>query len=96
MALDKKNYVGKNSFDKEKIKKENLYDKYIIEIKNLKNMGFKIIDEEFYLNKSHKERYINTEKFKIYIPGGLDCISPDGLPKLDGDDDTKEIRIDFR
>jgi len=44
--------------------------------------------------KKHRERYIVTDRFNIYLPGGLDFLDNNGFPKIDLEEiDIKEIRI---
>lgn len=77
--------------------KEEIYNRYINEIDILKKNGYSILVNEYYDGKTkHRERYIYTDRFKIYIPGGLDCIDVDGNPNIDEQDkDGNEIRIDY-
>lgn len=70
------------------------YDVLLKEIKFQRGFGFKIELEEFEVKK-HKERYILTDKFEIYIPGGLDCLDENGFPLLDSDNDKKKFTVNF-
>lgn len=43
----------------------------------------------------HKERYIITENFKIYIPGGLDQFNEEGIPNISEFDDLMTLWVRF-
>lgn len=64
----------------------------------LKNDGYSINHNNYFTIKKHRERYIFTEKFQIYIPGGFDFLNRDGYINSQGPDisDKKEIRIEKR
>ncbi len=65
-------------------------------IKTLKQKGYKIIIEFFDSNfdTEHIERYIVTDKYSIYLPGGFNCLDSDGFVRIGKDEYKKEIRID--
>lgn len=62
----------------------------------LKQKGYKISIEFFDINfdTEHVERYIVTEKYSIYLPGGFSCIDCNGFVKVGKTEYRKEIRID--
>lgn len=59
--------------------------------------GYDYVIEYFMLppNKSskHIERHILTDKYKIYMPGGFNCIDENGYANISEDDDIKEIKV---
>lgn len=79
-------------------KKLKQYDTFINNLLKLKNDGYSINHNNYFTIKKHRERYIFTEKFQIYIPGGFDFLNRDGYINSQGPDisDKKEIRIEKR
>lgn len=75
--------------------KEKYYKKFYEFINTKKNSGPIIIIKEYKSGK-HKERYILTDKYQIYLPGGLDILDENDYPNLDDESDIKELRIDIR
>ncbi len=65
-------------------------------VKKSKEKGYKINVEYFESNfdTEHIERYIVTDKYSIYLPGGFNCINSDGFVRIGKDEYKKEIRID--
>lgn len=83
---------------KEKEKKLKQYDSFIESLSELNEKGYKINFNNNYKLKKHRERFIFTEDFQIYIPGGFDFINKDGYIVANDFDisDKKEIRIEER
>jgi len=75
--------------------KKKYYDKFYEFINAMINSGYSINIKEYKSGK-HKERYILTDKYQIYLPGGLDILDENNYPFLDDESDTKELRIDMR
>lgn len=69
--LDRRNYcrLAKKDFS--------FYQSFNDEIENYKKNGLKI--KLYWLEVGHTERYIETEHFKIRIPGGLDIWDENGI-----------------
>lgn len=76
-----------------KIKSEDNYKNFINFIEQKKQQGFKITLNDG-LPSKHKERYLLTDQYQIYLPGGLDFLDENNYPVLDNDSEIKEIRID--
>lgn len=72
------------------------FDKFYIRINLLNEQGFEI-KMNFLFKKKHKERYILTDNFQIYLPGGFDCLDLEGKPKIqDSKNERFQIRIEKR
>lgn len=56
------------------------YQNFSDKISNLNKSGYNITIE--FIPKGHIERYIITENYKIYIPGGFDCLDEKGKPSV--------------
>lgn len=97
-------FLPKNEYIKAQNKtkmsdKTDIYDKLILEIENLISEGYKIDYSVHFKKKNHRERFIFTEDFQIYLPGGLDFLSIYGFLKEEDATDIsekKEIRIEER
>lgn len=76
-----------------KINSEDNYNNFIKFIEQQKQYGFKITLNDS-LAAKHKERYLLTDQYQIYLPGGLDFLDENNYPVLNNDSEIKEIRID--
>lgn len=95
IMFPKELYCGQLNI-KKKIKQ---YDKFIKKVDHLCTDGYKIDTNEQFRIKKHRERYIFTEDYQIYVPGGFDCIKRNGYLEINNDKDItdrKEIRIEKR
>ncbi len=80
-------------------KKESVYNKFIEKLKSLNSDGYRIKFDTHFKKKTHRERYLFTEDFQIYFPGGFDLLETDGRLRNDFNsevDERKEIRIEKR
>lgn len=85
------NYIEKyGNRNKEKAQED--YESLKKFLADLKKVGKKVQETEFKL-RSHKERYIKTEKLKIKLPGGLDFLNKDGFAKIEIGEEPLEIEI---
>lgn len=94
--LTKELYSGANYGAEENIKSEQ-YDAFIENISGLVKNGLRINFKNHYKSKTHRERYIFTEDFQIYIPGGFDFLTAEGFLKTKSNFDISEkleIRIE--
>jgi hypothetical protein len=84
-----------HDFKKDKIRKkfEDILRKYKIDLLFFKTREI-VKEGNMYLRSKHQERCIVTEKYEIYIPGGLDQFYR-GTPNIEEDDLGKyKIRIE--
>lgn len=99
-------FLAKNLYSKHSSKKKNdekikQYNSFIKKIKDLINNNYTINYSEYFQSKKHRERFIFTEKYQIYIPGGFDFLNEDGYLVKDPNrlKDTEyryQIRIEKR
>jgi len=94
--LKRNKYIHSNNKVKEK-----QYDSFIKNIIQYQSKGLLIDFSEPFIKKSHRERWIFTDDFQIYIPGGLDFLSEDGFYIKDTNysqdvDYRNQIRIEKR
>lgn len=84
--------------EQKKKKKEKQYDSFVEELDELNKKGYKISYQEKFESKLHRERFIFTRDFQIYIPGGFDFLKLDGTLAIDdeGVSEKREIRIEKR
>ena len=76
----------------EKFKK--IIEKYNVSVYYFNDLELKNIEPGKYF-VGHRERYIITDEFEIYIPGGLDMFRKNGIYKYRDEDDRADLRIDF-
>lgn len=96
--LNRSKYID-HHVDRERKKKEFFYDSFIEKLKLLITKGYQIKYNSHFKKKTHRERYIFTDEFQIYLPGGFDFLEIDGYLKNEIEfdiDDKKEIRIEER
>lgn len=82
-----------------KYAEHSVYDKFIEKLKALNNDGYQINFSNHFRKKIHRERYLFTDDFQIYFPGGFDLLETDGFLRNDFNsnvDERKEIRIEKR
>ena len=58
---------------------EDRYDTFTKTIQEYQKNGLQIDYSEPFVKKSHRERWIFTDQFQIYVPGGLDFLDEDGF-----------------
>jgi hypothetical protein len=84
---------------KSNIEKLKQYDSFIESISELVKNGYTINYNNHFKTKKHRERFIFTENFQIYIPGGFDFLNEYGYLKNQTSFDISEkleIRIEKR
>lgn len=96
-------FISKDLFahhkdEHKKRKKEKYYDSFVEKLDGLINKGFQISYQEKFESKLHRERFIFTSNYQIYIPGGFDFLKLDGTLAIDdeGVSEKREIRIEKR
>lgn len=89
----KKEDYSKSRTEKDTIRKRKEYEEFETKI-NDRNKN-RNIEMDYLECKAHYDRFIFTDKLRIYIPGGFDCIKKDGRVHL-GKKDIKMFRIDFK
>lgn len=82
----------------EKSKKELSDFEEFIKVSNHDGYNFVVNHPKLPHNKSskHIERYIITDKYEIYLPGGFNCLDENGYSNVSGDYDIKEINVKKR
>lgn len=95
--LSKELFAGHNDEEIKK-KKEDQYDSFVEDLEELNKKGYKISHKEKFESKIHRERFIFTRDFQIYIPGGFDFLKSDGTLAINegGIPERREIRIEKR
>ena len=91
-CFNSKLYCDFSSTKDIKNKKEN-YNKFITYIESRRNMNFSI-DVNYIKRRKHYDRYIKTEKVKIDLPGGFDCLNND-KPKILDNYEIQEINMNW-
>jgi len=53
------------------------------------------VKTDYKISKKHSERWLITQKYRVYLPGGLDCIKKNGYPNLESENDVSYLRIEY-